>query len=38
MNSEALTLLKKALQYAWLSKEYELQIYEKFALNYYYLG
>ncbi|CAK85154.1 unnamed protein product (macronuclear) [Paramecium tetraurelia] len=38
LNSEALILLKKALQYAWLSKEYELQIYEKFALNYYYLG
>ncbi|CAD8133355.1 unnamed protein product [Paramecium octaurelia] len=38
MNSEALTLLKKALQYAWLSKEYELLIYEKLALNYYYLG
>ncbi|CAD8053000.1 unnamed protein product [Paramecium sonneborni] len=38
MNSEALILLKKALQYAWLSKEHELQIYEKLALNYYYLG
>ncbi|CAD8060972.1 unnamed protein product [Paramecium sonneborni] len=38
MNREALKLLKKALQYAWLSNEYELKIYEKLALNYYYLG
>lgn len=38
MHSEALVLLKKALQYSWLGKEYELIIYEKMALNYYYLG
>ncbi|CAD8059224.1 unnamed protein product [Paramecium sonneborni] len=38
MNKEALQLLKKALQYSWLCKEHEIQIYERMAINYYYLG
>ncbi|CAK88307.1 unnamed protein product (macronuclear) [Paramecium tetraurelia] len=38
MNKEALLLLKKGLQYSWLCKEHEIQIYERMAINYYYLG